>query len=68
MSVGDATAHATAATHLRETADAWNANIERWLYVTGTPLAQLHGVDGYYVRVAEPMLLLRTETLLVCES
>jgi glucoamylase len=52
--LADATAHATAATYLRETADAWNASIERWLYVTGTPLAQLHGVDGYYVRVAEP--------------
>lgn len=43
-----------AAAHLRETADAWNANIERWLYVTGTPLARTYGVDGYYVRVAEP--------------
>jgi glucoamylase len=39
---------------LRETADAWNASIERWLYVAGTELAEQHGVDGYYVRVAEP--------------
>ena len=46
--------HTTAATYLRETADAWNASIERWLYVAGTELAQQHGVDGYYVRVAEP--------------
>src|SRR2546426_569903 len=37
-----------------ETADAWNASVERWLYVAGTELAQRHGVDGYYVRVAEP--------------
>jgi glucoamylase len=41
-------------TYLRETADAWNASIERWLYLAGTTLAQQHGVDGYYVRVAEP--------------
>ncbi|MGE0705351.1 MAG: glucan 1,4-alpha-glucosidase [Vicinamibacterales bacterium] len=44
----------TVATYLLETADAWNASIERWLYVTGTELARQHGVDGYYVRVAEP--------------
>ncbi len=40
--------------HLLETADAWNGSIERWLYVAGTELAYRHGVDGYYVRVAEP--------------
>jgi glucoamylase len=44
----------TVAAYLRETADAWNASIERWLYVTGTELAQAQGVEGYYVRVAEP--------------
>ena len=42
------------ATYLRETADAWNACIEDWIYVTGTELARRCGVDGYYVRVAEP--------------
>jgi glucoamylase len=42
------------ATYLRETADAWNAQIERWTYVTGTPLAQQLGIDGYYVRIAPP--------------
>ncbi|HEY3043667.1 MAG TPA: glycoside hydrolase family 15 protein, partial [Vicinamibacterales bacterium] len=42
------------ATYLRETADAWNASLESWMYVTGTPLAVQCGVDGYYVRVAEP--------------
>lgn len=36
---------------LRETADAWNAEIERWLYVTGTELAERVGVEGYYVRI-----------------
>ena len=52
--LADAVADTTAAEYLRETADAWNASIERWLYVTGTELAQRHGVEGYYVRVAEP--------------
>jgi glucoamylase len=52
--LAEETANVTAATYLRETADAWNASIERWLYVTGTGLAAAHGVDGYYVRVAEP--------------
>ncbi len=37
---------------LRATADAWNAAIEQWTYVTGTPLARECGVEGYYVRVA----------------
>lgn len=40
--------------YLRETADAWNAAIEKWTYVTGTPLARQVGVDGYYVRIAPP--------------
>ena len=52
--LADAQANRTAAEYLRETADAWNASIERWLYVSGTELARQHGVDGYYVRVAEP--------------
>lgn len=37
---------------LRETADGWNDDIERWTYATGTPLAQQLGIDGYYVRIA----------------
>lgn len=41
-------------TYLRETADSWNASIERWIYATGTELAQQVGVDGYYVRVSPP--------------
>ena len=52
--LAEAAGRTAAATYLRETADAWNASIERWLYVTGTPLAEQHGVDGYYVRVTEP--------------
>jgi glucoamylase len=45
---------APSARYLRETADAWNANIERWTYVTGTELAQRVGVEGHYVRIAPP--------------
>ena len=37
---------------LRSTADAWNEGVERWTYVTDTPLAREVGVDGYYVRIA----------------
>lgn len=40
------------AAYLRETADAWNAAIERWTYVSGTDLAATCGVAGYYVRIA----------------
>jgi glucoamylase len=36
---------------LKETADSWNASIERWTYVTGSDLARFVGVDGYYVRI-----------------
>jgi glucoamylase len=45
---------AEVAGYLRETADAWNASVERWTYVTGTDLAREAGVDGYYVRIAPP--------------
>src|SRR5207244_10218522 len=52
--LADAAANKIAADYLRETADAWNASIERWLYVKGTELAHQHAIDGYYVRVAVP--------------
>ena len=52
--LADASGHEAAAAYLRETADTWHASIDRWLYVTGTSLAEQHGVDGYYVRIAEP--------------
>jgi glucoamylase len=42
------------ASYLRETADSWNDNVERWTYVTGTDLAQKCGVSGYYVRISPP--------------
>lgn len=43
-----------AALYLRETADTWNANIERWVYVKGTDLAASLGIEGYFVRIAPP--------------
>jgi glucoamylase len=52
--LADAQGNRTAADYLRETADAWNASLERWLYVSGTELARQHAVDGYYIRAAEP--------------
>ena len=39
------------AQYLRDTADDWNANIERYAYAEHTELATQHGVDGYYVRI-----------------
>lgn len=42
------------AAYLRETADCWNDQIERWTYATGTALAARLGVNGYYVRIAPP--------------
>jgi glucoamylase len=43
-----------AACYLRETADAWNEHIERWIYASDTQLARQLGVGGYYVRIAQP--------------
>ena len=48
----DAASELSVAAYLRETADAWNSDVERWLYVSGTPLARLQRLDGYYVRTA----------------
>lgn len=45
---------AAVSAYLRETADVWNAGVERWTYVTNTDLARQIGVDGYYVRIAPP--------------
>jgi glucoamylase len=39
---------------LREVADTWNDNIERWTYAVNTPLSRKIGVEGYYVRIAPP--------------
>ena len=42
------------ANYLRETADSWNASVERWTHVTDTDLTREVGVEGYYVRIAPP--------------
>jgi glucoamylase len=52
--MADLVGESTVADYLRETADAWNASVERWTYVTGTDLARQIGVAGYYVRIAPP--------------
>src|SRR4029078_12492995 len=46
--LADAASNTMAAQYLRETADAWNASIDRWIYVQGTELARLHDVEGDY--------------------
>jgi glucoamylase len=52
--IAELTGHSESAVFLRDTADAWNDNIERWTYATGGDLAQQIGVEGYYVRIAPP--------------
>lgn len=39
---------------LKETADCWNDQIERWTWVSNTKLAKDCGVNGYYIRIASP--------------
>ena len=52
--IADEVAQSAAAMYLRDTADAWNDNIERWTYAIGSDLARQIGVEGYYVRIAPP--------------
>src|SRR6267154_4804403 len=52
--IAELTGHSDASSTLRDAADAWNDNIERWVYATGGELAQQIGVEGYYVRIAPP--------------
>jgi len=52
--IADLTGHHAQAQTMRDTADAWNDNIERWTYASGGDLAQQLGVSGYYVRIAPP--------------
>jgi glucoamylase len=52
--IADQVGEQAAAVYLRETADIWNDQVERWTYVTGTPIAAQTGVEGYYVRIAPP--------------
>jgi glucoamylase len=43
-----------AAEFLRQNADTWNDNIERWTYAVNSDLARQVGVEGYYVRITPP--------------
>ncbi len=52
--IADLTGHAEQAQTMRDTADAWNDNIERWVYATDTDLSRQLGIEGYYVRIAPP--------------
>ena len=52
--IADLTGHSPQAQTLRDAADAWNDNIERWVYTSGGDLAEQLGVKGYYVRIAPP--------------
>src|SRR5438034_8140654 len=52
--VADNVGESAMASYLRELADVWNENIERWTYSTNGDLARQVGVDGYYVRIAPP--------------
>jgi glucoamylase len=52
--IADAAKEADAASYLRDLADNWNDNIERWTYSSNGDLARQIGVDGYYVRIAPP--------------
>src|SRR6202167_912209 len=54
--IAELTGHSDAAPILRDTADAWNDNIERWVYAIGGDLAQQVGVEGYYVSIAPPII------------
>src|SRR5947207_10428868 len=50
--IADAVGESSIASYLRDLADTWNENIERWTYSTNGDLARQVGVDGYYVRIA----------------
>jgi glucoamylase len=48
----DLMGYTTQAQYVRETADIWNDQIERWTYASNSELAQEIGVEGYYVRIS----------------
>jgi glucoamylase len=52
--LADAVGETAIGQDLRDIADMWNDNIERWVYAVNTDLARAVGVDGYYVRIAPP--------------
>jgi glucoamylase len=53
--IADLCGQSQQASVMRDAADAWNDNIERWVYATGGDLAEQLGISGYYVRIAPPI-------------
>lgn len=45
---------AAEATHLRQTADCWNEQIERWTFAGDQTMCAQLGISGHYVRIASP--------------
>jgi glucoamylase len=62
--MADSREERTTAAYLREIADTWNENIERWTYASGSDLARQIGVEGYYVRIAPPEVICAPSPLL----
>jgi glucoamylase len=52
--LAEAVKESAMAAYLRDLADSWNDNVERWTYSTDDALARQIGVDGYYVRISPP--------------
>lgn len=52
--IADRMKEPVAASYMRETADNWNENIERWLYVKDTDIDRKVGVEGHYMRIGTP--------------
>jgi glucoamylase len=50
--IADLVGETVPAEYLRDTADSWNDNIERWTYAIGGDFARQLGIEGYYVRIA----------------
>ena len=50
--LADVNAEPDVATYLRETADAWFACVDHWIYASGADRSKRFDVDGYYVRVS----------------
>ena len=53
--LAEAVGESAMADYIRDTADRWNDNVERWTYATNTDMARMAGVEGYYVRIAPPV-------------
>ncbi len=52
--IAELTGHSDVAQTMRDVADAWNDNIERWVYAAGSDVAKQLGIEGYYVRLSPP--------------